>query len=227
VATLFGVLRSSGVVGVDEKWVQVPTNDKPDGKHKKWMYVYVAVDVYSYDLLHIAIFPHVGSDSAQAFLVALRAKGYHPQVIVTDLNQDYGAVIATVFPQAQHHECVFHALQAWHRQIREVYGKDYRELHPEAVALQEQIDRIFQAKTKRTAQHRYERVLALREEYVVQTPAVAAIFASLERHWPKLVNAIASARIPMTNNATELVIRRFDQHYQTFCGFDTIETAQI
>jgi hypothetical protein len=28
VAALFGVVRSSGVVGVDEKWVKVPTNDK-------------------------------------------------------------------------------------------------------------------------------------------------------------------------------------------------------
>ena len=26
IAALFGVVRSSGVVGVDEKWVQVPTN---------------------------------------------------------------------------------------------------------------------------------------------------------------------------------------------------------
>jgi transposase-like protein len=226
-AALCGVVRSSGVVGVDEKWVQVPTNSKPAGKHKKWMYVYVAVDVYSYDLLHIAIFPHVGSDSAHAFLLALRAKGYRPHVIVTDLNQDYGAVIATVFPQAEHHECVFHALQAWHRQLREVYGKDYREQHPEALALQELLDRIFQAKTKRTAQRRYEKVLAQKEAYVMATPAVAAVFASLERHWPKLINTIGSDRIPMTNNATELVIRRFDQHYQNVCGFNTIETAQI
>jgi hypothetical protein len=30
-----------------------------------------------------------------------------------------------------------------------------------------------------------------------------------------------------TNNTVELVIRRFDQHYQNFCGFDTIETAQL
>lgn len=227
VAALFGVLRSSGVVGVDEKWVQVPTNDKPAGKHKKWMYVYVAVDVYTYDLLHIAIYPQVGSDSAQAFLLALKTKGYQPRVIVTDLNQDYAAVITAVFPQAEHHECVFHALQAWHRQIREVYGKDYREQHPEAVALQEQIDRIFRAKTKRTAWRRYEKVLALQEAYVAAVPAVAAVFASLERHWPKLVNAIERDCIPLTNNATELVIRRFDQHYQTFCGFDTIETAQV
>jgi transposase-like protein len=226
VAALFGVVRSSGVVGVDEKWVQVPTNNKPAGKHRKWMYVYVAVDIYTYDLLHIAIFPHVGSDPARAFLLALQAKGYRPQVIVTDLNQDYGAAIAAVFPQAQHHECVFHALQAWHRQLREVYGKDYQERCPAALALQEQLDRIFQARTKRTAQRRYERVLALRAAYAAASPAVEAVFASLERHWPRLVNAIESERIPLTNNVTELVIRRFDQHYQNFCGFDTIETAQ-
>jgi hypothetical protein len=42
-----------------------------------------------------------------------------------------------------------------------------------------------------------------------------------------LVNGIESDLIPTTNNAVELVIRRFDQHYQNFCGFDTIETAQL
>jgi len=33
-----------------------------------------------------------------AFLLALRAKGYHPQAIVTDLRQDYGPVIAQSLP---------------------------------------------------------------------------------------------------------------------------------
>lgn len=32
--------------------------------------------------------------------------------------------------------------------------------------------------------------------------------------------------IPRTNNTAELVIRRFDQHYQNFCGFDNIESAR-
>ena len=50
------------------------------------MYVYFAVDMYTYDLLHIAIFPHNDLRSAQAFLFALRAKGYHPSVLVTDLR---------------------------------------------------------------------------------------------------------------------------------------------
>ena len=30
-----------------------------------------------------------------------------------------------------------------------------------------------------------------------------------------------------TNNTVELVIRRFDQHYQNFCGFESIESAQL
>jgi transposase-like protein len=227
VAALLGLLRSSGVVGVDEKWVQVPTNDKPVGRHRKWMYVYMAVDVSSYALLHIAIYPQVGSDAARAFLLALKGKGYQPQVIVTDLNQDYATVIAAVFPQAEHHAWVFHALQAWQQQIRAVYGKAYGEQHPQAVVLQEQIEWLFRATTKRTAQRRYAKVLALQAADVAQTPEIAAVFASLERHWPKLVNAIESKRIPLTNNATELVIRRFDQHYQSFCGFNTMETAQL
>jgi transposase-like protein len=226
VAALFGVVRSSGVVGVDEKWVKVPTNDKPAGKQRHWMYVYVAVDCYSYDLLHVALYPVRGTDSARAFLLALRAKGYVPQVLVTDLCTDYDRAIPAVFPRAIHHQCIFHALQAWHGQLRDAYGKHYRTQRPDAVELQKQLDAIFQAKTKRTAQRRYDKVMALREAYVATTPEVEAVFASLERHWPKLVNAIESDRIPKTNNTTELVNRRFDQHYQTFCGFDTITTAQ-
>ena len=45
VAAIFGVVRSSGVVGVDEKYVLVPKNDKPAAKMKRWMYVYLAAPV--------------------------------------------------------------------------------------------------------------------------------------------------------------------------------------
>ena len=37
---------------------------------------------------------------------------------------------------------------------------------------------------------------------------------------------LTADRIPLTNNTTALVIRRFAQHDQNFCGFDRIETAQ-
>jgi len=226
VATLFGMVRSSGVVGVDEKWVLVPKNDKPAGKRKRWMYVYMAVDVHTYDLLHIDIYPYNGKKEARAFLQALKAIGYSPRVIVTDMCQDYDEPIRTVFPKAKHHECVFHALQWAQRLVKDVYGNNYAETHPEAVTLKEQIYEIFKAKSKKTVDKRYREVMALKEEYVALMPEAQRIFDFLERHYPKLVNAIENPLIPLTNNTVELVNRRFDQHYQNMCGFDGIETAR-
>jgi hypothetical protein len=233
VAALFGVVRCSGVVGIDEKWVQVP-HKAPRGsgrsklpKPRRWMYVYLAVDVYTYDLLHIALYERNTAHSTRAFLLALRAKGYKPKVIVTDLRSEYGPAITQVFAHARHHECIFHALQWAHRQLKDAYGKDYAKTRPDVVRLKAQIDAIFQAKTRRTAEKRYRKVLALRQQYLPSTPAVGSLFDSLERHWPTLVNGIESSIIPRTNNATELVIRRFDQHYQNFCGFDSFASAQL
>jgi transposase-like protein len=227
VAALFGAVRSSGVVGTDEKYVLVPKNDKPKEKMKRWMYVYVAVDCYTYDLLHIDIFPYNTKHSAQAFLLALRAKGYHPRVIVTDMRVDYRDVVATVFPKAIHHECIFHALQEVHKRFKETYGSDYAECYPEVYALQEDIGHIFDARTKRTAQQRYDQVLTQRQTFVAQMPDAALIFDFLERHWPYLVNGIESHHVPTTNNATEQVIRIFTQHYKTFCGFENINSARL
>jgi hypothetical protein len=227
VAALFGVVRSTGVVGIDEKYVLVPKNDKPDEKMKRWMYVYVAVDCYTYDLLHIEIYPYNTKRSATAFLLALRAKGYHPRVIVTDMRVDYRDVVAQTFPKAVHHECIFHALQEFRQHLKEAYGLNYAQTDPDVVALSEQVSHIFHARTKRTAQRRYEKVLAQRQRFVAETPKADAAFAFLERHWPYLVNAIESRHIPTTNNATEQVIRIFTQHYKTFCGFESIESARL
>jgi transposase-like protein len=225
IATLFGMVRSSGVIGFDEKWVLVPKNDKPEGKRKRWMYIYLAVDVFTYDLLHMDVYPHNGKAEARAFLQALKAKGYHPRAIVTDMNQDYSEPIRAVFPKAMHHECVFHALQWAQRLVKEVYGNDYAQTHPEAVVLKKKVYRIFKAKSRKTVNKRYQEVMALKREYVTQMPEAQRIFDFLENHFPKLVNAVENPLVPLTNNTVELVIRRFDQHYQNMCGFDSIETA--
>jgi len=226
VAALFGLVRSSGVVGIDEKYVKVPKNNKPASKQRKWMYVYVAVDVHTLDLLHINLFPHLGKDSARTFLLELRAKGYHPRALVTDMNQDYTEPLAQVFPNAVHHECVFHALQFWHRQFKDAFGRDYERTHPEIFKLRQQLDGIFQAKTRRTVEKRYAELIGQREKLVQAEPRLQPVFDSLARHYPNLVNAYDHPLIPLTNNATERLIRRFDQHYQNFAGFDSIETAR-
>ena len=225
-AALFGLVKSSGVVGVDEKYVLVPKNDKPAGDMRRWMYVYLAVDVWTYDLLHIALYPYNTDDSAEAFLLAVRSKGYQPQVIVTDLRQDYGPVIQRVFPQAVHHLCIFHALQDVQKHIKAAYGPDYAHQHPPAERLKQQIYAIFDADTLALATERYRAVLARRQDDLQTQPAAAGIFDFLERHWPKLANSIGSTTVPATNNTVELVIRRFDQHYQNFCGFESIADAQ-
>jgi transposase-like protein len=226
-AALFGVIRSSGVVGVDEKFVLVPKNDKPEGKMRRWMYVYLAVDVYTYDLLHIAIYPHNTSKSAQTFLLALRVKGYHPRVVVTDLRCDYRSVVAVVFPKAQYHQCLFHAEQEISRHLRETLGRDYAQEHPAAEEMRTEIVKIFQVRTKRTARKRYQTLMARRTEYLEREPELQWLFTFLEEHWPFLVNAVESQLVPVTNNAVEMVIRRFDQHYQNFCGYESIETARL
>jgi transposase-like protein len=227
VAALFGVVRSSGVVGVDEKYVLVPKNVKPAAKMKRWMYVYLAVDVYSYDLLHIALYPYNTRNSAHAFLLALRSKGYHPRVVVTDLRRDYGTVIAQVFSEAQHHECIFHAEQEIGRYLQKTWGRQYATLHPEAEQLREAVVHIFQARTKRTALNRYRSLLKQKTDYLQRAPPLLWVFTFLDKHWPTLVNAIDCDLIPATNNAVEMVIRRFDQHYQNFCGFESFQSAQL
>ena len=81
------------------------------------------------------------------------------------------------------------------------------------------------ARTQCTAQHRYHQLMAQRETWVAEKPELAAVLASLEAHWSKLINGIESDLIPRTNNTVELLIRRFGQHYQNL-GFESLETAE-
>ena len=135
-------------------------------------------------------------------------------------------MIAQVFPQAVHHECIFHALQQTQKHVKDAYGPDYVEQHPEAVQLKQQIYRIFDAETLALATERYPAVLARRQEFVKARPEAETIFDFLECHWPRLANSIGSSLIPSTNNPVERLIGRFDQHYQNFCGFESIADAQ-
>jgi len=229
-AAYLGVVRTSGVIGVDDKWILVcsPSAVRPHGRRKRavWRYAYFAIDVYSYDLLALQLYPEHNDEAARLILLELKAKGLRPRVVVTDLDPAYGRVLPQVFPSAVHHECIFHALQNASAQLTRVYGRYYLERVPESVPLHDAITTLFHAQTQKTVRKRFADLMALRETYVAQTPEIACVFDSLERHFPKLVNAIENPLIPRTNNATELVIRRFDQHYQVMGGLATLESAQ-
>jgi hypothetical protein len=229
-AAYLGVVRTSGIVGMDDKWVKVcsPSKVAPHGTRRRavWRYVYFAVDVYSYDILALEIYPQHNDKAVHLLLLELKAKGVYPHIVVTDLDPAYGRMLPKVFPRAVHHECIFHALQNASRQLTEAYGRHYREKNSQAAQLHEAAIRIFRAKTQKTARKRFRNLMDLRQKCVSQTPEVAPFFSSLERHFPKLVNALEHPLIPKTNNATELVIRRFDQHYQSMCGLNSLESAR-
>jgi len=230
-AAYLGVVRTSGIIGMDDKWVKVcsPSKVRPHGKRPRavWRYAYFAIDVYSYDILALKLYPQHNDRAVHLLLLELKAKGIYPRVVNTDLDPAYGRMLHKVFPRAVHHECIFHAIQNALKQLTQVYGKHYAEKVPAAAALSESIIRLFRAKTQKTVRKRFRKLMILREPYVAQTPDVACVFDSLERHFPKLLNAIENPLIPRTNNATELVIRRFDQHYQSMCGLDTLESARV
>lgn len=114
----------------------------------------MAVDGATDALLHRASAPQVGSASAPALVLARKSTGEQPRVLVPDLNQEYAAVIRAVVPQAEPHAWVFHALHAGHRQSRAVAGTDDRAPETEAVAVQEQLDQLLRATTRRRAWRR-------------------------------------------------------------------------
>ena len=58
-------------------------------------------------------------------------------------------------PLAQRHECLFHAGQALHRQIAQIYGLPGSGTDAQAVAVGQMVDELLAAETKRTAQRRY------------------------------------------------------------------------
>ncbi len=241
-AAYLGVVRTSGVVGVDDKFILVcsPSAVRPHGRRTRavWRYAYFAVDVYSYDLLALKLYPEHSDEAARLILLELKAKGIRPRVVVTDLDPAYERVLSQVFPTVIHHECIFHALQNASTQLRRVYGRHYLEQIPDSVPLHDALTHLFNAQTQKTVRKRFADLMALRDTYVTRTPEIACVcpcpprsgggppLDSLERHFPKLVNAIENPLIPRTNNATELVIRRFAQHYQVMCGLDTLESAQ-
>ena len=194
---------------------------------RRWMYVYLAVDVWTYDLLHIALYPHNSADSAQAFLLALRTKGYHPQVIVTDLRQDYGPVIAQVFPQAA-------ITNASSMPSRTAQRHHQGRLRPWLCPKSSRGRRPSNSKSTPSLTptrppwptHATPPCSPCARTMSKPHPPPPLIFDFLERHWPKLANSIGSDPIPATNNAVERVIRRFHQHYQCFCGFESAQHAQ-
>lgn len=226
---LLGPLRFSGAVAVDEKFILAPRSDR-GGKMGRWVYLFLAIDPHSYDLLHAEVYPSRTTDCARAFLVGLKAKGVLPpkvKVFVSDLWGPYETLIPELFPGVVHHQCVFHAEQATSKLMLDKLGSDYVSI-PEARALKSDIIQLFRAGSRRTLIRRYKKLLARKPGWITSRPELEPVFDSLERHFERLANAYTSRllSVPKTNNAVETVIRCFTRRYKTMAGFNSLETAR-
>ena len=74
----------------------------------------MAVDVYTYDLLHIAIYAHNAAISARAFLLAFKDQRLSTQESSspTCVQEYVPSYMYDVFPPEPRHECIFHAMKS-------------------------------------------------------------------------------------------------------------------
>jgi len=222
-------LGFSGVLGLDEKWLRIPKSFSQEemAQGKRWRYAHFAVDALTGDLLHVDVLETCDANNVRAFLVAVRARGIRPRVVVTDMLAAYDNAIREVFgPGTRHHLCLFHHLQAVRHRLREKYGADWKK-EPLLRELVRRVDRIYDCRDRRTARKRLVEALAMRPELRAHHDAAAGLLDIVEQRFPKVVDSIGNALTPTTNNATERLIRAFCRHYDRMAGLESIETARI
>jgi transposase-like protein len=197
---------------VDEKYIKL---------YNKWIYLYVAVDEQSGEPLHLQVMPHKGADSAHLFLLQLKALGYYPDTIVTDLCPDYPAIVTKVFPKAYHHQCVFHAERAAKRLV-DNYLSDQQH-NADKQNLKKQIRTVFKQRKATDLKAVYEKLMRSRTDYPNDA---SPVFDMLHGYYPMLLKCITDHNIPKTSNAVENLIKEFDLNYRTTMGYSSIEAIR-
>jgi len=82
--------------------------------------------------------------------------------------------------------------------------RDYQQTHPDIFKLRQQMDHIFQAKTRRTVEKRYAELIGQREQ-LVQTELLCSPCSTAWRPLPQLGQRLRPPAHPLTNNATERI----------------------
>jgi transposase-like protein len=197
----------SGVVALDEKWVQIAG---------AWWYLFAAVDHVSGFPLHVALLPSNAQAYCELFLLQFKALGYRPKAIITDGWEAYVGAIARVFPHAQHLLCRFHALRAAFRRLRaHVPHGQVRKTW--AAKLQ----KLFHTPSKRTVHRRLAKLHA-----EAQGGPAQAVVGRLRAKLPKLLPAVGSTWRPTTSNAAERFLGAFDRFYRCKGPFQSVASAQ-
>ena len=198
---------------VDEKWVKV---------RGKWNYVFTAVGAKLSDLLAIDLFHHKDREAMKTFLLQVKAMGFRPQSITTDLLLGYEGVVAEVFPDCLYHQCVLHAGRDARRIVRQSLPDDGEEGWK--TRLTRRICTLFASKQLKQVKKRYARFMSLKE----QAPeAVYRVFDMVQKYYPKLCLVVTRKDIPKTTNPVERAIGEFEERYHITKGFTSFSYAQF
>lgn len=198
---------------IDEKWIKV---------RNKWHYVFTAVGTRVTDLLAIELFFHKDSQAIRTFLLGLKAQGYRPTSVTTDLLLGYENAVKEVFPECIFHQCVLHAERDAKRIVRENLPKDAEEVWKKR--LTRSIRVLFASRKIKQVKKRYLRFLRLRH---AAPQATSAVFDMVERYYPKLCQSVLRKDIPRTTNAVERAIGEFEDRYHLTKGFSSFYNAQF
>jgi transposase-like protein len=198
---------------IDEKWIKV---------RSKWNYVFTAVGTKVTDLLAMELFYHKDSQAIRTFLYTLKALGFRPESIVTDLLMGYETIVKEVFPDCIYHQCVLHAGRDAKRIVRVSLPNDGEEEWKKR--LTKRIRTLFQSKKIKQVKKRYFKIMKLRDR---APAAVSGVFDMLQKYYPKLCQSVVRKNIPTTTNPVERAIAEFEERYQLTKGFTSFYHAQF
>ena len=201
-------IRWSGKLVVDEKWIKL---------FKDWVYLYVACDGQTGEVLHQEVFMTSDKKTAKTFLLQVKALGYIPDVVITDLSPDYDTPVAEVFEGVPHHRCVFHAERAAKKLVNKYLSDD--EFNPIKEKLKKNIRDLFKAKTAELVTKRFQKLKESQSHYPQEA---APVFSMLENYYPILLRCKKNPDVPATSNAAEHAIKEFDIKYQNTFGYSSI-----
>ncbi len=231
-SAFIGVVRFSGTLCIDDKWIKIAEITKTQTGKRKFGYAFFAIDPVTGDLVCVEVFDKNGSDSFKAFLLTLRADGIRPRRIITDLANGYSQVIEEVFgKKVLHHHCLFHFKQNIFDHLDKAFGRYSRIKNcPRRLLLKRQLQKLIfdvvDPKSRKTCRKRYENLQPIKQAYLSVWPKSKCVFNCLDRHFEKILNARENHKVVLTNNPAELLIRNFTQHYKTMAGFETIDSAR-
>ena len=198
---------------IDEKWVKV---------RSKWCYVFTAVGIIVTDLLAVELFSHKNKQAMRIFLYMLKALGFRPKSITTDLLMGYEEVVKEVFPDCIYHQCVIHAGRDAKRIVRTALPNEGDEEWK--VRLTKRIRILFKSKKIKQIKKRYFKIMGFRE----QAPeSVSGVFDMLQKYFPKLCQSVLRKDIPKTTNPVERAIGEFEERYHSTKGFTSFYYAQF